>query len=255
MRVDHHSPGNPCWIELFTPDPAAARTFYADLFGWEAGEASEEFGGYFMFFHDGAPVAGCMDNDGGRMGPAAWSVYLHTDDVAASLTRAAKNGATVEAGPMQIGDVGHMGFLTDPTGAGIGLWQPLAHPGFVARAEDGAPGWFELSTGDYPAALAFYRDTFDWDLHTLSDTDDFRYTTYGEDEAAYAGIEAATGLGEPDQWRLYIQVDDTDEATRKALAAGGTQTLAPEDTPYGRCAGLRDPAGVPFLLMGPNREG
>ena len=52
--------GAPCWLDLLTSDTTRVREFYCALFGWTAGEASGEFGGYFMFFHDGAPVAGAM---------------------------------------------------------------------------------------------------------------------------------------------------------------------------------------------------
>ena len=54
--------GAPTWIDLSTSDPAAARAFYGELFGWTADEPNPEFGGYFMFSHAGAYVAGCMDN-------------------------------------------------------------------------------------------------------------------------------------------------------------------------------------------------
>ena len=52
--------GAPCWMDLLTSDTKLAREFYAGLLGWTAGEAAEEFGGYFMFMSDGVPVAGCM---------------------------------------------------------------------------------------------------------------------------------------------------------------------------------------------------
>ena len=56
--------GAPCWIDLFTTDPAASRRFYGDLFGWTSDEGDPAYGGYFMFAKDGVPVAGGMRNDG-----------------------------------------------------------------------------------------------------------------------------------------------------------------------------------------------
>ncbi len=47
--VDHFSVGAPCWADLWTSDVEGSRAFYSALFGWEAEEPSEEFGGYFMF--------------------------------------------------------------------------------------------------------------------------------------------------------------------------------------------------------------
>ena len=46
--------------------------------------------------------------------------------------------------------------------------------GFEVRNEPGTAGWFELHTRDYDKTVAFYRDVFGWDAHTMSDTDDFR---------------------------------------------------------------------------------
>ena len=35
-RRERYAPGTFCWVDLATTDPAAAKTFYGDLFGWEA---------------------------------------------------------------------------------------------------------------------------------------------------------------------------------------------------------------------------
>ena len=81
-------PGEPCWIELFTPDTDAAVEFYGGLFGWTATEPDEEFGGYRMFLHGEQPIAGLMSNDDAAGSPSGWSVYLATDDIAATVDRA-----------------------------------------------------------------------------------------------------------------------------------------------------------------------
>jgi predicted enzyme related to lactoylglutathione lyase len=245
--------GEPCWIELFTPDTDAAAEFYGALFGWTAGEASEEFGGYRMFFRDDQPIAGMMTNDGSTGGPSTWTVYLSTEDVAATVTKARAAGAQVVAGPMAVADLGEMAVLVDPAGAAVGAWQPGTFPGFLTRAEDGAPAWFETLSKDYATSVRFYTDVFGWDTHTMSDSPEFRYSTLGKDEDARAGVMDATGLlgDQPSRWQCYLQVPDTDATVEKALAAGGSLVQSAEDTPYGRLAVLRDPAGVQFSLMGP----
>ena len=63
MATSYHAEyGDPCWIDLMTSDVPKTRAFYTGLFGWEAGEPSDEFGGYFMFMRDGLPIAGAMGN-------------------------------------------------------------------------------------------------------------------------------------------------------------------------------------------------
>ena len=248
--------GEPCWIELFTPDTDAAAAFYGALFGWTAGEASEEFGGYRMFFRGDQPIAGMMPNDGTMGGPNAWTVYLSTADAAATVEKARAAGAEVVAEAMPVADLGHMAVLVDPAGASVGAWQPMSFPGFLTRAEDGAPVWFETLSRDYPKSVAFYTDVFGWDAHTMSDTPEFRYTTLGKDEDARAGVMDGTDfLGDqPSRWQFYLQVPDTDATVEQAVAAGGTLVQPVDDSPYGRLALLHDPAGVQFAVMGPNKN-
>ncbi|MGD9961073.1 VOC family protein [Nocardioides sp.] len=248
------APGAPCWIELFTPDTDAAASFYGALFGWDCTAASEEYGGYRNFLRDGAPIAGMMANDG-SMGPNAWSVYLSSDDLGATLDKATSAGASVVAGPIEVTGLGHMAFVVDPAGAAVGVWQPLAHEGFATTGEDNSPAWFETLSKDYDAAVPFYRDVFSWDVHTMSDTADFRYSTFGADENAKAGIMDASGfLGDsPSRWQFYVAVADTDAVVAQAIAAGAALAQPVEDTPYGRLGALIDPAGVAFSIMGPNR--
>jgi uncharacterized protein len=252
--TDSPKPGEPCWIDLLVPDADAAAKFYGDLFGWTAGEASDDFGGYRMFFRGDQPIAGLMPNDAASGSPNAWNVYLASDDAAATVQRAGAAGAQVVVEPMPIADLGRMAMLVDPTGAAIGVWQAGSFPGFLTRTEDASPVWFETLTNDYERSVAFYTDAFGWTTSTMSDTPEFRYTTLGEDRDARAGILDAAGLlgDQPSRWQFYVQVPDTDATVEKALAAGGTQVQPTEDTPYGRIAPLLDPAGVPFHVMGPN---
>ena len=35
MKITSYAQGTPCWVELATTDQAAAKAFYADLFGWD----------------------------------------------------------------------------------------------------------------------------------------------------------------------------------------------------------------------------
>ena len=188
-----HSPGDPNWIELYTTDTDRARDFYGDLFGWTAQDSGPEYGGYIIFERDGAPIAGCMKNDGSG-GPSAWTVYLASEDAAKTAELAKEHGGQVVLDPMQVGDMGHMCLVIDPAGAAVGIWQPLQHKGISARGEVGAPSWFETLSKDYDKAVPFYRDVFGWDLHTMSDTPEFRYTTHGLNEDAKAGIMDASRL-------------------------------------------------------------
>ena len=122
--------GAPCWIDLSTSDVDRAKDFYGAVFGWTFEDAGPEYGGYVNAAKDGQPVAGLMYNDPQWHSPDGWTTYLHTADVTATLNAATSAGATTCVAPMEVKDKGHMAMLTDPTGAFVGLWQPIGHQGF-----------------------------------------------------------------------------------------------------------------------------
>lgn len=246
--------GAPCWVDLMTSDTARSRAFYCDLLGWDAEEPNEEFGGYVNFTRDGERIAGCMSASEGM--PDVWSIYLASDDAAKTIEVAKSNGATAMVEATTVGDLGVFGFLVDPTGAAIGVWEPRAHAGFRTFGESGTPSWFELHTRDYDAAVGFYRDVFRWDTSTVSDTPEFRYTTLdGGGGAWLAGIMDADAFlpeGVPSHWSVYFGVPDTDAALARITDLGGSTVRPAEDTPYGRLATAADPTGAMFKLVAPN---
>lgn len=247
--------GVPCWIDLLTSDAERSREFYCSLFDWTAGEASAEFGGYFMFLRDGQPVAGAMPGRPGADVTDQWSVYLRVDDAHKTLEAALAAGAQVRQPAIDIADLGTSAVIEDPAGARIGLWQVNTFPGFGGvRPQHGAPGWVELHTRDYDRAIAFYRDVFGWDVHTAADTSQFRYSTLGAADKAYGGIMDATPFVPPEApalWSVYFAADDVDATLDRAGELGGAVVMAAEDTPYGRLATASDPTGTQFKLVGP----
>jgi uncharacterized protein len=247
--------GAPCWVDLMTSDPARSREFYTQLFGWTAEEPNMEFGGYFNFNQNGVRVAGCMASQPGSDMPDLWSVYLASVDINGTLEGATRRGGQVLMGPMNVGDLGAMGVVTDAGGAAIGVWQPGTFQGFGVFAETGTPSWFELSARDYPASIDFYRDVFGWDALPVSDTPEFRYTVLRHGEDWLAGIMDAGGFlpeGVPPHWSVYFGVDDTDAALTRVTELGGEVVMGAEDTPYGRLATAADPTGALFKLVAPN---
>lgn len=244
--------GAPCWVDLFTSDMAKAEGFYGELFGWSVENPGPEYGGYINFHKNDQPVAGCMKNDGSSGMPDAWSVYLATDDAAATADAVAAHRGTVVVPAMQVGDKGTMAVFTDVGKAGIGAWQADTHAGFGLYRVPGTPAWFELHTRDYANTVQFYRDVFHWDAHVKSDTDHFRYTTLGQGETEQAGIMDVSAFPAehlPVGWTIYFAVEDADATAARAVELGGAVVQEPEDTPFGRLATLTDPTGARFKLV------
>jgi uncharacterized protein len=244
--------GAPCWADLFTSDVDGARKFYSELFGWEALAPSPEFGGYFMFSLNGKEVAGGMGDMGDFKADNAWKVYLQTDDINETIDLASKKGAEVMGPAMAVADVGTQVMMSDPTGARLGAWQPGTFQGFSVLGEPGAPSWFELHTREFAKAVDFYESVFHWNVTSMGDSDEFRYSVMqepgGEDQ--YAGImDASSFLGSsPSSWFVYWEVEDAVAATEKVVALGGSIVQAAEKTPYGTLATAADPFGAVFRL-------
>lgn len=254
-KLDSIALGDPCWIDLMTSDIASTRAFYTGLFGWQSDEPNEEFGGYVNFTREGRRIAGVMGNPGDGV-PDVWSTYLAVEDANASCRAVEAAGGAVMVPAMEVGTLGAMAVVTDVGGAAIGMWQPGEHKGFGAAGEPGAPGWFELLTRSYEPTLAFYRDAFGWDLHTLSDEPEFRYTTLHGEEAVAGIMDAGSFLpeGVPAHWAVYFAVADTDTSAARVVELGGSIEAPPEDTPYGRVATVVDPTGARFKITAPVGE-
>ena len=188
--------GEPCWIHLFTDDVDTAVSFYGGLFGWSAGEPSEEFGGYRMFLRGDEPVAGLMPNDTSE--PDVWEVFLQTPDIAATVEQRPRSGRR----DRDRRDAGRRPRLDDHARRpgrcarrrlAAGRASPASRPGRPSARPAGS----RRSATSYDDAVAFYEDAFGWDTHVVSDTPEFRYTTLGVDQDARAGImDGSAFLGE-----------------------------------------------------------
>lgn len=240
--------GAPGWIDLTSSDPQKAIAFYRELFDWQADTNEDpQYGGYTVFNHRGAPVAGLGPQQPGNPYGDVWTVYLDTDDADVTAQKAAAAGGTIMMPAMQVGDQGTMSIVADPAGAVIGVWQADRHHGFGFDSEPGAPVWFETMSQNYAGSLAFYQDVFGWDCQPMGDSGDFRYSTGKIDGEDIAGIMDASSFlpdGVPSFWQVYIGVTDADAASAAVTRLGGTVERAAEDTPFGRIATITDPLGA-----------
>lgn len=248
---DANRTGEPCWADLMTSDLPRAREFYTRLFGWTTSDSGSEYGNYITFRKGDVDVAGMTAREPGSHQPDAWTTYLAVTDADATVAAARTGGAEVLAEPMQVGTMGRMAILMDPTGAPFGVWQADEFTGFGVFGETGSPVWHELNTRDYTAALDFYTRVFGWKPVVLSDTEEFRYSTIGANDDMVTGVfDAAGHLPDdvPSHWQLYLGVPDVHAAAATVTQLGGKVIREPWASEFGTFALVNDPTGALFVL-------
>jgi len=125
----------------------------------------------------------------------------------------------------------------------------------MAGNEQGLFVWYDLVTGDVPAAIAFYGEVVGWRTEPFGQSG---YTTWVSSQGPLGGVmaldagEACAG-GRP-RWMAHVQVADVDDRARAAAAMGGRVCRAPADIPtIGRFAVIADPQGATLSLFQPLR--
>lgn len=253
-EMTNHEPGSFCWADLATDEPDSAKTFYAEVFGWEAVDTPTDVGiPYTMLMRGGKPVCALygMGPDQGGV-PPHWQSYVLVPDVDAVSGAVEGHGGTVLMPPMDVMDAGRMAMVQDPTGAVLGLWQPARHVGAALWNEPGAICWNELLTRDPDRAEQFFRALFGWSTRTSGKLMEGRYRLILNGEAEAGGmmpIEPEWGPM-PSNWTVYFGVEDCDATVAEAERRGGKLLFpAMEIEDVGRFAYLQDPRGAVFAVI------
>ncbi|MFF3482970.1 VOC family protein [Streptomyces sp. NPDC002701] len=115
-------PGSLCWVELHTPDIAAAAAFYHSVLGLETSAMpfpggtytclNPSEGGEDAMFGGAVPLA-----DDPTEPEAYWLPYFAVTDADAVVSRAGELGGTVRMPATSVEGVGRLAKLSDPDGA------------------------------------------------------------------------------------------------------------------------------------------
>lgn len=254
VRFDAHAPGRFCWVDLSTYDVERAARFYQSVFGWDVVESDTGDGPRYLFFaQDGQTVAGLgeLEEPLREQGiPPAWNHYVSVADADATAARVEELGGTMVIPVMDVSEAGRLGFLQDPTGATLGIWEPDGHFGFEVGTEANTVCWHELATRDLAGATAFFEGLFGWTtaINPLSPAA-YRTVSLGEEELGGI-IQMTEEWGDlPPHWTVYFAVEDADETTAAVLEAGGRVHHGPFDTPIGRLAVCADDQDAHFHVI------
>lgn len=241
-----------CWADLQTTDPAAARSFYGKVLGWQfteipgptpyaVGSVEEGMTGGIAALPDRARQAGA---------PPHWQSYVAVDDVEATVAKAVELGGSIIA-PVMTMETGSMAVLADPTGGVFALWRPTRPSGTTVSGDTGGIGWYELMTTDVEAARDFYGALFGWTFDEVP-MPTGPYTILKNDGVGIAGLMKLPpdDPGGRSFWSVYFVVDDADVAFETATANGAHVVMPLMDVPeVGRFGFLVDPQGAMFAVI------
>lgn len=114
-------------VELNTPDPERAKSFYSGLFQWQLEEVpnpAAPAGTYTMINVGEGTGGGIMEQV--PHGPSGWLAYVAVDDIRVATNKAKSLGAEVMKDVTEVVGMGWLSFIRDPTGCVLGLWQPAS---------------------------------------------------------------------------------------------------------------------------------
>lgn len=250
---EHHV-GKVIFVELVTPDLAAAKLFYAGLFGWtfrdiQAGETA-----YAEASLDGRPVAGLFHKDlpQGKQRQPAWLSFISVKDVDAAKTIALQHGAKVLFEPHSIPDRGREAVFADPQGAVFAVLDSSSGDPPDVLAAPGEWIWSSLITADPDDDTAFYQTLFDYEVYELPADEGAQHLMLASDNYARASVNSLP-VNRPNvhsHWLNFVHVEDTAMMTEKVVALGGRVLVEPRvDRHGGKVAVVADPMGATFGLL------
>jgi len=237
------------WRDLVTPDPAAAISFYGELFGWTFEPLGDT--GYTLALLDGQPVAGILDaqRTGRPVRSALWLHAISVPDVRNTVRDVVASGGKVHFKPSMLAGRGRVAVVEDVEGA---LFQVVtSSSGDPADREPALNDWLwaELLAEDTERAAAFYRTVFGFEVASGVEGDP-SYRTLLADGKARAAILTNPFEDTRSAWIPFVRVDDVAAALARCEAKGGRVVVAPDPSRRrGNLALVLDPSGAPLALQ------
>jgi predicted enzyme related to lactoylglutathione lyase len=246
------------WVDLWARDFEKQGAFYEALFGWNHTDFPFENGMVYRMFNAGGHAVGGMSQLSADMIaqglPSAWNTYLATDDVDATVAKAAELGGTVTMPPMDVPGSGRTAVIQDPTGAYVSFWKPLSLDETVEYMQPGTLSWNDLGTRDPQRAIDFYSKLMGWDIQKM-EAGPMPYWVVNVDGQGEGGIMPMPDMVPaevPSYWLVYFGTADLTASVAKAVQLGGSVVSEPMTVPdMVEFAVLADPFGATFALMRP----
>ncbi|MCB9676379.1 MAG: VOC family protein [Alphaproteobacteria bacterium] len=238
-----------CWHGIVTPDPAAARAFYAGVLGWNAQDVPMG-DGTTTVLDPGDGVPRCHLGAPQEAGvPAHWESYLRVADVDAAAAAAVRNGGAILVPPTDI-PPGRFAVVTSPSGAAISLFHEADASASDAPEAEGIH-WTELHSHELEADLAWLKASFGIETGTMP-MPNGTYYLLKQGERMIGGALSAMHADAPSMWLVWLKVGDVDGTADRVRASGGKVLGDRMDMPgVGAMYIAADPTGGVFGIIEP----
>ena len=110
-------------VEFSANDRRQSASFYENVFGWKMEHFDQM--NYTTFNSGEGSVGGGLNPTSDESPAGTVMVYIHADDLAATLEKVKANGGTVLLENYEIPTVGWMAVSMDPSGNKISLMKPM----------------------------------------------------------------------------------------------------------------------------------
>ncbi|MCI0744102.1 MAG: VOC family protein [Verrucomicrobia subdivision 3 bacterium] len=244
-------PGKFIWADLVTDDVLKARSFYAQLFGWQFWGV----GNYSIAVNDSQPLAGMFQKSRPANDPKArprWFGYISVPSVGKAERAVAKAGGRVLAPPQNFPRRGEQAVFADREGAIFGVMRSSAGDPEDLLAEPGDWIWIQLLSRDPRNAAEFYRAVAGYDIvenNSANRLNDYVLVSKGFARATVRTLVTKREDVNP-TWLPYVRVKSVSETVRKAKELGGSVLIEPKPEVFeGGVAVLADPGGAAIGIL------
>lgn len=113
-------------VELATTNVPKAKAFYAKLFDWKLADLPMPTpAGKYTAVQVGDGAGGGMMQQVIPGAGSAWMPYVFVADIEASVKKAKTLRGKITKEVTEVPGMGWLAIIEDPTGARIGLWEPI----------------------------------------------------------------------------------------------------------------------------------
>ena len=248
---DPRLPGKFIWADLVTDDVVKARSFYAQLFGWQFWGV----GGYSIAVNNETAIAGMFQKPRPANDPKAkprWFGYISVANLAKTQRTVTDKGGRLLAPPQNFAKRGEQAVFADPEGAIFGVMKSTSGDPADVLAEPGEWIWIQLLTRDARKAADFYRSVAGYEV--IQNPSPTRLNDYVLASKGYARATVRTLATQREDvnptWLPYVRVKSVIDTVTRAKQLGGGVLIDPNAEVFqGAVAVITDPTGAAIGVL------